>query len=287
MKTALVHYWLVNQRGGEAVLEAIGELLPEADLFAHVINPDKLFGSLVGRKTHETFIAKLPFAHKRHQMYLLLMKLALENLDLDAYDLVVSSEAGPAKFVIPRPEAFHVCYCHSPMRYLWDQRGEYFGRIPQPLRLLTQAYASRLRESDTLSATRVDQFVANSKFVKQRIWRYYRRDAEVIHPPVDLDSFKPSERQDDFYLVAGELRSYKRIDLAIQACNALGRRLVVIGSGPDERLRRMAGPTIGIPRPGFLGRAAPTPCRMPGSAVSGRRGFRHRCRWRPWRPDDR
>lgn len=249
MKSALVHYWLVNQRGGEAVLEAIGELLPDADLFAHVINTDTLYGSLKGRRMEETFVATLPYARKRHQMYLPLMQLALENLDLNDYDLVVSSEAGPAKFIIPSPEAFHVCYCHSPMRYLWDQRHEYFERIPQPIKLLAQAYASRLRETDILSASRVDQFVANSEFVKQRIWRYYRREAEVINPPVDLASFKPSPVQEDFYLVAGELRSYKRVDLAIQACNKLGRRLIVIGSGPDERLKRMAGPTIE-----FLGR---------------------------------
>ena len=251
MKTALVHYWLVNQRGGEAVLEAIGELLPQADLYAHVINPATLYGSLVGRRSHETFIGSLPFSRRKHQLYLLLMQMALENLALDEYDLIVSSEAGPAKYVIPKPEAYHICYCHSPMRYLWDQREQYLGKIPQPFRIVAQILAGRLRRSDVMSATRVDQFVANSEFVKKRIWRYYRREAEVIYPPVNLDSFAPVDSPDDYYLVAGELRSYKRVDLAIQACNKLGRRLVVIGSGPDAALKKMAGPTVE-----FLGRVS-------------------------------
>ena len=244
MKAAFVHYWLVNRRGGEAVLEAIGELLPDADLISHVIDPKALYGSLVGRKQIETFISRLPMAQRRYAAYLPLMPLALEMLDVNEYDLIVSSEAGPAKWIIPNPDARHICYCHSPMRYVWDQRKEYFSKLPAPLRPLAELYGSQLRKSDSLSAMRVDEFVANSNFVARRIWKYYRREAEVIYPPVDVNGFTVSEDISDAYLIAGELRSYKRVDLAVRACTELGRRLVVIGSGPSDALKKMAGPTV-------------------------------------------
>lgn len=245
MKSALVHYWLVTRRGGEAVLEAIGELLPEADLFAHVIDQDVLFGSLKGRRTQETFIGRLPFARRRYQMYLPLMPLGLESLDMSDYDLIVSSEAGPAKWVVPHPNARHICYSHSPLRYIWDQRHTYFSGMPGPLKVLAHATASRLRTSDVISATRVDQFVANSNFVAKRIWKYYRREADVVFPPVEVNEFTPVNDVDDYYLFVGDLRFYKRVDLAIQACTALNRRLVVIGAGKERKqLEKLAGPTV-------------------------------------------
>lgn len=245
MKSALVHYWLVTQRGGESVLEAIGELLPDADLFAHVIDETQLFGSLKGRATQETFIGRLPFARRHYQAYLPLMPLALERLDLNDYDLIVSSEAGPAKWVIPGPNTQHICYCHSPLRYIWDQRQIYLDPLPAPIRSAANIYASHLRQLDVASSKRVDTFVANSEFVARRIWKYYRREAEVIHPPVDLKRFAPAASHDDFYLVAGELRGYKRVDLAVRACTELGRRLIVVGAGSGRaRLEKLAGPTV-------------------------------------------
>ncbi|WP_454718813.1 glycosyltransferase [Caulobacter segnis] len=245
MKAALVHYWLVGRRGGEAVLDALGEILPDADLFAHVIRKESLFGSLKGRETYETFIGGLPFARSRYQMYLPLMPLALEALDMRPYDLIVSSEAGPAKWVIPNPDARHICYCHSPLRYIWDQRQIYFEKMPGPVQMLAEGYASHLRKSDVISSSRVDDFVANSNFVKQRIWKYYRREARVIHPPVSVDDFLPVSSAEDFYLVAGEVRSYKRVDLAVRACTALGRRLIVIGGGAGvKELKKIAGPSV-------------------------------------------
>ncbi len=232
------------------VLEAIGELLPKADLISHVIKPEVLFGSLEGRELKQTFISKLPFATSSYQKYLTLMPLALEMLDMSDYDLIVSSEAGPAKWVIPNPDARHICYCHSPLRYVWDQRSIYFGQLPALWRPFAEMVASPLRRSDCLSAMRVDDFIANSNFVAQRIWKYYRRESEVIYPPINISDYTP-EPAEDFYLVAGEFRRYKRFDLAVRACTELGKRLKVIGSGTDApELKALAGPNVE-----FLGRA--------------------------------
>jgi glycosyltransferase involved in cell wall biosynthesis len=170
-------------------------------------------------------------------------------MDMSAYDLIVSSEAGPAKWVIRDPDAHHICYCHTPLRYIWDQRQNYLGRFRGPLRPLAEVYAAGLRQSDIASSLRVDQFVANSNFVARRIEAYYRRDAVVIHPPVDTDAFQPAKTVDDYYLLAGELRHYKGAAVAIEACNQLGRRLVVMGGGDDRALRRIAGPNVS-----FIGR---------------------------------
>jgi glycosyltransferase involved in cell wall biosynthesis len=242
-KTALVHYWLVRRRGGEAVLEAIGRLFPDADLIANVIDPDSLFGSLEDMPRRKTFVNGLPAARKIYPAYMPLMPAALEALDMSAYDLIISSEAGPAKWVIPSPDAKHICYCHSPMRYIWDQRHGYFRKLPAPLRPVAHWAAGRLRATDVLSSFRVTQFVANSQFVARRIQQYYRRDVEVIHPPVDVETFQAGEPE-DFYLCAGQVVSYKRVDLAVQACTALGRRLVIAGGGNLEALKKMAGPTV-------------------------------------------
>lgn len=243
-RSALVHYWLVGRRGGEIVLEAIAELLPQADLIGHVIDPAMLFGSLAGRKTRETFIARLPFARKNYQAYLTLMPMALEAMDMSSYDLVISSEAGPAKWVVASPDARHICYCHSPLRYIWDQRAVYFNQLPSLARPLAEMAAGQMRRSDILSSTRVDDFVANSSFVARRIWKYYRREAEVVHPPINVADYQVSEPE-DFYLVAGEYRQYKRFDVAIEACTRLGRRLVVVGSGTDApELKAKAGPGV-------------------------------------------
>jgi glycosyltransferase involved in cell wall biosynthesis len=251
MNAALVHYWLINRRGGEVVVEALGELLPDADLISHVIDPKVLFGSLEGRELIETFVSRLPAARRHYKKYLPFMPIALEVMDMSKYDLIVSSEAGPAKWIIPNPDAYHVCYCHSPMRYLWDQRDIYFRQIPAFLRPLAHLYASHLRHSDILSATRVDQFVANSDFVAKRIWKYYRRESQIVHPPVDLRLYSPAAHHDDFYLVAGEIVPYKRVDLAVRACTALNRRLKIVGGGNLSDLRKIAGPTVE-----FIGRVS-------------------------------
>jgi glycosyltransferase involved in cell wall biosynthesis len=249
LKAALVHYWLVSRRGGERVLDAIASLLPEADLISHVVDPELLAGPLANRTVRQTFIHRLPWSRKRYAAYLPLMPIALEMMDMSSYDLIVSSESGPAKWVIKDPDAHHICYCHTPLRYIWDQRLSYMARVPAALRPVAHIYAAHLRLSDQASAVRVDQFVANSSFVARRIEAYYGREAVVIPPPVDTEGFRPSGSVGDYYLVAGELRHYKGVAVAVEACSRLGRPLLVMGGGDDRQLRRMAGPGVK-----FLGR---------------------------------
>lgn len=255
MKVAIVHYWLVGMRGGEKVIEEICSAFPDADIFTHVAIPSNLSDTLNRHKITESFIAKLPFARKHYQKYLPLMPRALEGLDLTGYDLVISSEAGPAKGVITDPSALHVCYVHSPMRYIWDQYWVYKSQSGFLARLMMSFFAHRLRLWDTSSAARVDVLIANSNFVRQRIAKTWRRDSIVLHPPVDLEAFdqgvplKPAAK-DAPYLYAGELVSYKRPDLAVDACTRLNRPLLVIGEGPAKKdLMARAGPTVR-----FLGR---------------------------------
>ena len=177
MKIAIVHYWLVQMRGGERVVEALCEMFPKADVFAHVYDPDQVSPSIRLHNVRTTFIARLPFARRLYQAYLPLMPIALEQLDLRDYDLVISSELGPAKGVLTRPDACHICYCHTPMRYIWNMYSEYSQGSNPILRAFIPLIAHRLRQWDGLSAARVDHFVANSRNVAQRVQKYYRRHA--------------------------------------------------------------------------------------------------------------
>lgn len=252
MRVALVHYWLTNMRGGERVVEAFCEMFPEATIFTHVVDRSKLSSKLNAHDIQTTFVSKLPFAKSQYQKYLPFMPRALEELDLSEYDLVISSESGPAKGVITRPGAFHMCYCHSPMRYIWDLYPHYLNNAGFLARQAFPGIAHRLRTWDVTSAARVDQFVANSSFVRQRIQKFYRRDSEVIHPPVAVSAFAESrvEQPADYYLAAGELVGYKRFDLVVDAFTKLNRPLVVIGDGEQRKeLERRAGPSVT-----FLGR---------------------------------
>ncbi|MCQ8130032.1 glycosyltransferase family 4 protein [Methylomonas rivi] len=245
MKVALIHYWLVNMRGGEKVLEALCELYPQADIFTHVLDRQAISPLIRSRTIHTTFINKLPWAKQRYQWYLPLMPLALEQLDLSAYDLVISSESGPAKGVIVGPNSLHICYCHSPMRYLWDMYGDYLKNASLPVRLLFPLLAHYLRIWDRHTAAGVDHFIANSNFIAKRINKYYRREAVVIHPPVAIEDFFIAEQIEDYYLLFGQLVKYKRADLAIEAFNRLGKPLLVIGEGEMlPQLKRMANDNI-------------------------------------------
>jgi glycosyltransferase involved in cell wall biosynthesis len=237
-------------RGGEKVLEELCELFPKADIFTHVYAPGKVSDTIRQHNVKTTFVSRLPFARSKYQNYLPFMPAALEQLDLSKYDIVISSEAGPAKGVIVRPDALHICYCHSPMRYIWDQYPTYRSSAGMVKRMVMPWLTNRLRQWDVTSAARVDHFVANSTTVAARIHKYWRRDADVVPPPVDIDRFDASQPRDDFYLHVGEMVPYKRVDIAVQACTMMDRRLIVIGDGPDaKRLRKMAGPTVE-----FLGR---------------------------------
>jgi glycosyltransferase involved in cell wall biosynthesis len=246
-RIAIVHYWFVAHRGGERVVEAIAEMFPQADIFSLVVDPDAVPVSLRTHSIKASFLQKLPRSHRWHQRLLPLYPLALEQFDLTGYDLVLSSESGPAKGVLTPSGTCHVCYCHSPMRYLWDfyhryRNGATLGLWSRPVFTLASHY---LRLWDAASANRVDYFAANSRNVASRIRKHYRRDATVIYPPVNVQAGYLAEKTEDYYLVVGQFVDYKRMDLAIAACARLGRRLHVVGKGEQyRRLRKLAGPSI-------------------------------------------
>lgn len=247
LRVALVHYWLVNRRGGERVLEALAEMFPQADIFTLVLDPEKLSPQLRSHRITTSFLDKLPGARRHYRKLLPLFPLAVEQFRLRDYDLVISSESGPAKGVITSSHTCHICYCHSPMRYLWDMYHQYReGRGVGPLsRLIFDLSAHYVRMWDVATASRVDHFVANSENVARRIRKHYRRDARVIYPPVDVSAGYLADSIEDYYLVASPLVDYKRVDLAIQAANRLRRPLRVIGDGEEaKRLRRLAGATV-------------------------------------------
>jgi glycosyltransferase involved in cell wall biosynthesis len=247
MKVAIVHYWLLHNRGGEKVVEALCELFPQAELFTHVYDQSSFEAPIRNHSVNTTFIQKLPKANKLYQSYLPLMPLALEQLDLRGYDLVISSESGPAKGVITDPGTCHICYCHSPMRYVWDMYHDYLERTFPVKRLFMRPLVHYLRMWDYASAGRVDHFVSNSNFVAGRIRKHYRREATVINPPVETSSFSIGSKIEDFYLMVGQLVSYKRADLAVEAFNRSGKKLVVIGDGEQFLgINKLAGPNIKV-----------------------------------------
>jgi glycosyltransferase involved in cell wall biosynthesis len=249
MKVAIVHYWLVGMRGGEKVIEALCEMYPQADIFTHVYVPKMVSEKIRQHRIIPTFINSLPHSAKLYKRYLPLMPLALEQLDLRGYDLIISSESGPTKGIIPPPEALHVCYCHTPMRYVWNMYHEYRAGAGWLTRTIMPPVSHYLRMWDITSAARVDSFVANSATVAGRIRRYYGRDSVVIHPPVDTDAFSNAAPAEcgDYFLMAGEVVSYKRPELAVRAFNEMKLKLVVIGGGEMlEEIRRIAGPTVKV-----------------------------------------
>lgn len=235
-RVAIIHYWLVGMRGGEKVLESLLRMFPQADIYTHAYNPATVSALIRSKTVRLTSVGRLPFATRLYQNYLGFMPRALEELDLNGYDLVLSSESGPAKGVIPAPDALHVCYCHSPMRYLWDQYHVYRAEAGMVKQMVMPRMIHNLRQWDVTSAARVDGFVANSTHVQGRIQKYWRRDSRVVHPPVAVDDFAPvaASERGGFYLWAGELASYKRPDLAIEAFNRMNKPLVVIGGPPSQ-----------------------------------------------------
>lgn len=246
-RTAIVHYWLVGMRGGERVLERLIHLFPNADIFTHVVVPEALSATIRSRPIKTSFIQKLPGARRYYRRYLPLMPLALEQLDLRGYDLVVSSESGPAKGVLPAPGALHISYVHSPMRYLWDHYHDYRETAGALNRLLMPPVFHYLRNWDTVSAGRVDRIVANSTFIQKRIAKAWRREASVVHPPVAVDEFGPSDAVSDRFLWVGQMIAYKRPDVVVEAFNRLGMPLLMVGDGDmHERIRKIAGPNVTV-----------------------------------------
>ncbi len=250
MKVAIVHYWLVKMRGGENVLEALCELYPDADVYTHVYCPEKISDIINSHKVTTSFIQKLPFSARLYQSYLPLMPWALSRLDLSDYDLIISCESGPAKGVSVSTEAKHICYCHTPMRYVWDMYEEYRSNAGLLARMTMPLLIRWLRRWDKATSDGVDQFVANSRFVQGRIKNIYGRESKVIYPPVAIEQFHVSRVIEDYYLYAGELTHYKQPQLAVEAFNQSGRKLLIIGEGATEKkLKLLAKPNIK-----FLGR---------------------------------
>jgi glycosyltransferase involved in cell wall biosynthesis len=243
MRAAIVHYWLLNRRGGEKVLDGLCRLLPDADVFTLFCDPATLSPELRRHKIVTSFLNPLG---RWHRSLLPLMPMALESFDLRGYDLIVSSESGPAKGVIAPSAARHICYCHTPMRYLWDLYPAYRSDWTRSRwkRAAMAPIANYLRLWDYASAARVDRFIANSRNVERRIWKTYRRAADVIYPPVDVASFqwKPAE---DYFLIVSELVPYKQVDYAVRLFSHTGRRLRIAGAGPEYRaLRAIAAPNV-------------------------------------------
>lgn len=253
MKFAIVHDYLNQYGGAERVLEEMHALWPDAPIFTSIYAPESMPPAYRQWDIRTSFMQALPGIARHHQPYLPLYPLAFETLDLSGYDVVVSNSSAFCKAVVTPPSTLHVCYCLTPMRWAWAYH-EYVRRerLGSVARLLLPAYISYLRTWDAASANRVDHFIGISHAVASRIRKYYRRDAAVIYPPVNTAAFHVAPRADDFYLVVSRLIPYKRIDLAIQACTRMGRRLLVVGGGRDRAsLERLAGRGVE-----FLGRVS-------------------------------
>jgi len=247
VRVALVHDWLTGMRGGERCLAVFAELFPDADLFTLLHVPGSVSAKIERRRIHTSFIQRLPRAAASYRLYLPLFPSAIERFNLDGYDLVISTSHCVAKGVKAPPGAIHLSYIFTPMRYVWDLYGDYFGpdRAGWVTRSLMPFAARYLRRWDVASSRRVNHFVAISSYVADRVRRCYGREADVIHPPVEVDRFQIGEESDGYDLIVSALAPYKRIDLAILAANRLKRPLKIIGTGQDEsRLRKLAGPTV-------------------------------------------
>jgi glycosyltransferase involved in cell wall biosynthesis len=243
-RIALVHDYFIQMGGAERVAAAIHESFPSAPIYTTVALPDRLPKELRGADIRTSAMQRLPAMEQRFRQYFMLYPLAVERFDLSEYDLIFSSSSGYAKGVRRRNSAIHVCYCHTPMRWVWGYEDygarESFGRIT---RSLLPIPLWGLKKWDLRAAQQPNYYIANSRLLARRIKETYGREAFVIPPPVDVDRFQMSTHIDDYYLVLSRLVPYKRIDLAIEACNRLGRRLIIIGDGPDrERLEKLAGP---------------------------------------------
>jgi len=253
MKVALVHDYLNQMGGAERVVMAFHQMFPDAPIYTSIYDPQRVDPAFQEMDIRTSFMQKFPLVTRHHQPYLPFYPFAMESLDLREYELVLSSSSAFGKGVITRPGTMHICYCHTPMRWCWNYR-EYVEReqLGGIARRVLPFLITGLRMWDQVSAMRVDHFIANSPVVAERIQKYYRRDAVVIPPPVEVSrfSFDPATEVEDYFLIISRLIPYKRIDLAIEACNRLRLPLVIIGAGRDmERLKRLAGPTIR-----FLGR---------------------------------
>lgn len=246
LKTALVHDWLNQMGGAEDVLENLVAILPDAPIYTSLYWPEKMPPFYQEWDIRTGFIDRLPFAHKKQQLYFPFYPTLFEQFDFNDYDLVLSNKSGFCHGIVTGPQTVHICYCLTPTRYVWRYHQyaeqENLGKFSRAIMPPVLTY---LRQWDRLAAERVDHFIAISQTIRQRIAKVYRRDSTIIYPPVDTRRFKPSVKVDDYYLIVGRLVPYRRIDILIEAFNKMGKKLLIAGRGRDlERLQALAGPTI-------------------------------------------
>ena len=241
MKVAIIHHWLIKMGGGEKVVENLLVLYPNADVYTHVYKKNDISDQINKKKIKTTFINYLPFSSRLYKHYLFLMPLALKFLNLKKYDLIICSESGPTKGFRYKKNAKLVCYCHSPMRYIWDQESTYYKKFNFIERVASKLIFPFLRKWDVKTSKDMNLIIANSNFISNRILKFWKQKSIVIFPPVDLSEFKITNNKKDYYIVISRHVGYKRIDLAIEAFKNLGLKLKIIGDGPElEKLKKMA-----------------------------------------------
>ena len=244
-RVALVHHWLLSMRGGERVLEAVAEMVPHAPIYTLFARPERLSATLRNREIRTSFLNSLPVPFGDHRNLLPLFPRAVRGLDCRGFDVVLISDAGLTKGVRVDADAKILCYCHSPMRSIWDLTASYTRQLGAVRGAALRVIRPKLRAHDRRAAERVNCFAANSRFVQDRIRRAYQRDSTVIYPPVRVPDSPPARHPEDYYLMVGELAEYKRADLGVQACAQMGRKLRVIGDGPQmSLLKSLTGPTV-------------------------------------------
>lgn len=254
MKVALVHDHLAQDGGAERVLQALAGMFPEAPIYTLLYDKKVVDKNYKDRRIEASIIQRLPGGVKHYQWYMPFMPMAAEFFDLRGYDMVISDASAFAKGVITSSNTLHICYCHTPTRYLWDYTHQYINELKynKYFKKIISLVLNYIRMWDKLAADRVDKFIANSKFIARRINKYYRRDSTVIYPPVDVDNFKISPQTGDYYLIGGRLAPYKRVDIVIEAFNRLGLKLKIFGDGVDlPRLKKLSDGNQNIE---FLGR---------------------------------
>jgi glycosyltransferase involved in cell wall biosynthesis len=247
MKIAFVHDYLIQYGGAERVLECFTEIWPHASIYTLIYDEKKTHGIFQGKRIYTSFLQNFPYSRKNHRIFPPLMPPAIEQFDFSKYDIVLSDSSSYAKGIITLPETLHICYCHTPMRYAWDDCQKYIDEFGFPgfVKKFVPFFMNYIRIWDRLSADRPDVYIANSKFVAGRIRKYYKKDSTVINPPVDIKKFHAGEKTGDYFLMVGRLMTYKRFDIVVEAFNRLGWPLKIIGRGPDfKRLQKMAKPNI-------------------------------------------
>lgn len=246
MKIAIVHDYFTQLGGAEKVADEMFRMFPGASLVSTVAFGDKMPTGLQNVNVHTSWMQHMPGVRRFYRYYFLLYPLAVRSINLASYDLVLSSSSGYAKGVSISRDAMHVCYCHTPMRWAWNFDGYSEREAMNPaMKIALRGLTSALRRWDIGAARQPDHFIANSKVVAERIQRAYGRTAEVIHPPIDVDRFQPADEVGDYYMLLSRMVSYKRLDLAIEACTRLKKKLIVVGTGPQKNyLESIAGPTV-------------------------------------------